>query len=211
MRAILTLLCFTLAGCPGEVIGRGDGGFRDTPSGLDAPRLDAPGLDAPELDAPELDVPGLDVPGLDAPVADAPPDPDVPSVPADAGPMCPPPGGMDCSPGPGMGTAEECYDWPSCFLTQVQRAVNDVVRDNPTWFDSSAGPTHVLQVEMYMDAVVALLNTRGLCSIRDPNAGDEIVVKLNNAYAENFDILTASEDVRSGAGIYTSQCAPAWF
>ena len=89
--------------------------------------------------------------------------------------------------------------------------MNDVVRDHPEWFDASGGPTHVLQVEMYMDAVVALLSTRELCAIRDPNAGDEIVVKLNNAYSENFDILTASEDVRSGAGIFTSQCAPAWF
>jgi len=118
---------------------------------------------------------------------------------------------LDCSPGTGTGEGDECYLGTSCFLRQVQSAVNAVVRDNPGWFDASAGPTHVLEVELYMDAVVAALNASELCALRDPNAGDEITVKWNNAYSENFDILTASEDVRSGAGIYTSTCAPAWW
>jgi hypothetical protein len=50
-----------------------------------------------------------------------------------------------------------------------------------------------------------------LCAIRDPNAGDEIVVKYNNDYAENFDILSAMGYARWGAGIFTATCAPAWF
>jgi len=130
---------------------------------------------------------------------------------ADAGPTCPPPGPMDCSPGSGTGEGDECYLGTSCFLADVQRAIRGVVDGHPEWFDASAGPTHVLQVEMYMDGVVAALNAGGLCAIRDPNAGDEIAVKWNNAASENFDILTASEDVRSGGGIYTSTCAPAWW
>ena len=169
----------------------------------DAVTRDAPSTDAPSTDASE--------PPDGAPLADVTEAPDAVTPPTDAGPLCPPPGGLDCSPGTGTGEGDQCYATTSCFLSEVQRAVNDVVRDHPSWFDASAGPTHVLEVELYMDAVVALLNDRALCAIRDPNAGDEIVVKLNNAYSENFDILTATEDVRSGAGIFTSQCAPAWF
>jgi hypothetical protein len=118
---------------------------------------------------------------------------------------------MDCSPGTGTGEGAECTLSTSCFLRDVQNAINAVVRDNPTWFNASAGPTHVLAVEDYMNAVVAALNAGGLCAIRDPNAGDEISVEWNNAGAENFDIVTASEDVRCGGGIYTSTCSPAWW
>lgn len=192
-------LCLAIGGCS-EV----------TPRRAADARVDAPGLDASARDASRDDatIDASDVPDVSA-ASDAPVSPDAVSL--DAGPICPPPGGIDCSPGTGTGEGDQCYAATSCFLSEVQRAVNDVVRDHPEWFDASAGPTHVLQVEMYMDAVVALLNARDLCAIRDPNAGDEVVVKLNNAYSENFDILTASEDVRSGAGIFTSQCAPAWF
>lgn len=146
--------------------------------------------------------------------ASEPPDAPTPSdvvTPLDAGPTCPPPGPMDCSPGTGTGEGAECTLPPSCFLADVQRAIRSVVDGHPEWFDASAGPTHVLEVELYMDGVVAALNAGGLCAIRDPNAGDEISVKWNNTAAENFDILTASEDVRSGGGIYTSSCAPAWW
>ncbi len=42
-------------------------------------------------------------------------------------------------------------------------------------------------------------------------AGDEIVVKKDNDFSENFDILTAQGYARYGGGIWTATCAPAWF
>lgn len=194
----LTACANDLGGSRTDAALRIDASPRDGAAVLDATTSDAfVPLDAGSLDAPAIEP---DAP----PVADA-------FVPLDGGPTCPSPGPMDCSPGPGTGKGAECYGGVSCFLRQVQNAVNGVVRDNASWFDASSGPTHVLEVEMYMNAVVAVLNAAGLCAIRDPNAGDEIVVKFDNSYSENFDILTASEDVRSGAGIYTSTCTPAWF
>ena len=196
-------LCFALAGCPSE--GPPRMGLDASVDGSDAPSMerdvaipDVP-LDGPmSLDAPAGSHAGDDAGGTDAGGTDA-------------GPACPTTEPIDCSPGSGTGKGAECYGATSCFLRTVQNAINGVVRDNPTWFDASAGPTHVLQVELYMDAVVAVLDAGGLCAMRDPNAGDEIVVKHDNGFSENFDILTASEDVRSGGGIYTSTCAPAWF
>jgi len=67
-------------------------------------------------------------------------------------------------------------------------------------------------ITAYVLGVVADINARGdVCCIQDPNAGDEIVVKRDNVLAENFDILTWDNRPRSGAGIFTGICAPAWF
>lgn len=128
-----------------------------------------------------------------------------------AGFNCPPIGPLDCSPGPGTGEGDTCTDPGSCFLGTVQGAVNGVLAAHPEWFDQTDGQPFVLEVEAYMDQVVADVAATGLCAIRDPNAGDEIAVKHDNEYAENFDILTAQGYARYGDGIYTSTCAPAWF
>jgi hypothetical protein len=124
---------------------------------------------------------------------------------------CPPTGPLDCSPGPGSGRPDTCVDGRSCFIDLVQSSVMGVISDYPAWFDFSDGNPYVLQVEDYMNAVVASVNAAGECSIRDPNAGDEIVVKHDNDFAENFDILSAEGYARYGELIYTSTCSPAWF
>lgn len=131
---------------------------------------------------------------------------DVGGVPPCPGPDDP----LDCSPGPGSGRGDTCVDDPSCFLSLVQASVNGVIADHPEWFDLSSGQPFVLEVELYMNTVVEYVGQTE-CSIRDPNAGDEIVVKHDNAFAENFDILTAEGFARYGNGIYTSKCIPAWF
>ena len=126
-------------------------------------------------------------------------------------PTCPPVGEIDCTPGPGSGEADTCFDAPSCFLKTVQAAIKAVLAAHPEWFMHDDKGDYVLEVELYMDAVVAVVAETPLCAIRDPNAGDEIAVKHDNEYSENFDILTADGYVRYGDGIFTGTCAPAWF
>ncbi len=128
----------------------------------------------------------------------------------DGGAACPPVDPLDCSPGPGNGKTCD-LDGVSCFLPTVQANVQGVVNGYPQWFDMSAGTPFVLEPELYMDQVVADVSATGLCAIRDPNAGDEIAVKHDNAYAESFDILSAEGNARWGEGIYTATCAPSWF
>jgi hypothetical protein len=120
----------------------------------------------------------------------------------------------DCSPGPGDG--EWCdpvwAEAPSFFYNIVRDAVNGWVSGHPEAFDTSLGYEVALDPDAYVLGVVADINGRGdVCSIQDPNAGDEIVVKRDNVLAENFDILTWDNRPRSGAGIFTGACAPAWF
>lgn len=128
----------------------------------------------------------------------------------DGAAACPPVDPMDCSPGPGNGKTCD-LDGVSCFLPTVQAAVQGVVNGRPEWFDMSMGTPFVLEPELYMDQVVADVSATGLCAIRDPNAGDEMAVKHDNAYAESFDILSAEGNARWGEGIYTATCTPAWF
>lgn len=128
-----------------------------------------------------------------------------------ANPVCPPPGELDCSPGPGSGEGDTCSKGEPCFRTTVQDAVKQVLAEHPAWFMHDEMGEFVLEVELYMGTVVLQVAAAGLCAIRDPNAGDEIAVKFNNDYAESFDILTAANYARSGDGIYTATCAPAWF
>ncbi|MBK7827419.1 hypothetical protein [Nannocystis sp.] len=134
------------------------------------------------------------------------------STTADTGaPLCPPQGEQDCSPGPGSGEGDTCAKGETCFRVSVQDAVKQVLAGHPEWFMHDDMGDYVVEVELYMNAVVELVAATGLCAIRDPNAGDEIAVKFNNEFAESFDILTAAGYARYGDGIYTATCTPAWF
>lgn len=125
--------------------------------------------------------------------------------------VCPPQGELDCSPGPGSGEGDTCTEGETCFRATVQDAIKQLLAERPEWFMHDDMGDLVLEVELYMDTVVERVAATGLCAIRDPNAGDEIAVKFDNDFAENFDILTAAGYARYGEGIYTSTCAPAWF
>ncbi len=127
---------------------------------------------------------------------------------------CPELGDPDCSPGDGTGNADQCFDAVSCYLKVVQNAVNFVINaQHPEWVDWSDGNPRILDANQndYVLAVVDEVSLQGLCAIQDPNAGDEIVVKHDNDFAENFDILTAQGYARYGPNIHTATCAPAWF
>ena len=139
-------------------------------------------------------------------------DPDSSTGADDGSGGCPPDGPLDCSAGMGSGEPDTCdLDGVSCFLPTVQASVMGVVNGHPEWFDMTNGTPFVLEPESYMNAVVEAVSSAGLCAIRDPNAGDEIAVKHDNAYAESFDILSAEGNARWGDGIYTATCAPSWF
>lgn len=175
-----------------------------------APPLDVdPGPDAALPDAAPPDAAPPDAAPPDA----APPD----AAPPDAGPPphnCQPTTGQDCSPGSGQGTADECFDGPSCYLSDVQAGVNGTISAHPEWFywDSNIPCWIILDLDNFMDSVVAHIQGQGLCAIRDPNApGEEVTVKHDNAFSENFDIVASTGCARSGGLIYTGYCVPAWW
>ena len=173
----------------------------DAPPATDAPAGDAQGGDgaapdgpAPQQDAAQADGPQADGPQTDAPVI-----------------VCPGATAPECS--PGSGTGDNCFDATSCFVTKVQAAVNGVINDHPDWFDRSGSCAIILcDINLFMNDVVARIVAQGLCAIRDPNApNEEVTVKHDNAFSENFDILASTGCARYGAATYTGYCAPAWW
>jgi hypothetical protein len=202
--SVLVLLGLAVSGCKQTIpdYGRSDAGV-DAATGVDG-AVDAAVLDAAALDAAALDATAGPDAGLDA----------GPDAGPDAGLTCPAGGPIDCSPGTGSGEGDQCYDGLGCFLSNVQSAVNGVVNANPSWFDfnNQWNCPMILDVDAFMNAVVAHVTGQGLCVIRDPNAPfEEVTVKHDNAFSENFDIVASTGCARSGSAIYTSTCAPAWW
>lgn len=129
-------------------------------------------------------------------------------------PSCDVSGPQDCSPGPGQGTADQCWDIPAHFGDEVNAAIDGVIQNHPAWFDTSQGAACcplVLEYDLYVQQVAADLAAYGLCAIQDPNAGDEMPVKRNNECAEQYDILTSQGFVRRPPGGFNGTCIPAWF
>ncbi len=120
----------------------------------------------------------------------------------------------DCSPGSGTGMGDQCTDGPSCYLSVVQKVINNLVSTHPDWFDFTGpgGCPIIKNVDTFLDTVVADIAAKGYCAERDPNApGEEITVKKDNGFSENFDIVSSAGCARYGAPIYTGYCAPAWW
>jgi hypothetical protein len=199
----------TLAlGCEATIGPGSDGGAR-----MDAGvvRPDAGGMDAsvPDRDAANLDAANLDAAGsVDAPIGV---DPFAPDAGTDSGVLECRPEPRDCSPS-SVTMEDYCIDGVSCYLAVVQSAVRGAIMAHPEWFDSSGSCSIILDVDAFLDAVVADIVAHGVCAIRDPNApGEEVTLKYSNAFTENFDIVASTGCARYGSAIYTSTCFPAWW
>lgn len=196
----------------GVAVGCVDGGSDDSAergAGRDAADDTAiVAIDAADAAAP---VDATDTASDTAPVADAPLD-----VAPDTSPhVCPVASTpQDCSPGTGTGMGDQCHDAPSCYLKTIQSAVKSILAAHPDWFDYSGpgGCPIIKNVDAFLDAVVSTVAATGLCIERDPNApGQEVTVKRNNAFTENFALVSSAGCARYGDPIYTGFCAPAWW
>ena len=202
VTAAVLFLAVCWVGCEGKVkLGRADGSVPDSAvvdndgAAADAALVNdaAPGVDA----APSIDA---------APPMDAAP-------PVDAGIVCPPTGPLDCvAVWPG---SYQCFSGTSCYVSDVQSAINRVINQNPSWFDLNhplGCPMILVPTTDFVTAVAQDISSHGLCAVEDPNAPqEEVVVKHDNAFSENFDIVASTGCARRSAGIYTSYCVPSWW
>ena len=178
-----------------------------------APRRDLAPPDA-TVDAPAVDAPPAlsDGAPADLSAADGPPLDLAAGGPDLAIPVCATKGPRECNPGPGSG--DFCYELKvGTWAGPANLAIEKVLREHPEYFDFNRGfpccPVAV-QPDRYVLAVVANLQAAGLCAIRDPNDGNEIVIKLKNDCAENYGVITSMQVVRHPPR-YQSTCIPAWF
>ena len=100
------------------------------------------------------------------------------------------------------------------FFFQVEAAVRQIMDERPELFDFTDTATRtdwprILDLAAYQQAVVDVLATQGFCAKDDRL--EEIAVKNENSFNEQYDIQLADKYVRLGGGMYRSTCYPAAF
>jgi hypothetical protein len=126
--------------------------------------------------------------------------------------------GTSCALGNGSPGAS-CGKDEARLATLVETAINTLVQERPSLFDPQdvAVPNtdlyRVLDVEAYLDGVVANLRRQGACAQRDPADYflERIQVKTSNASSETYDVLLSSRHIRRSASAYLETCSPASF
>lgn len=122
---------------------------------------------------------------------------------------------MACGVGAGSGDGLEhsCPRSGENFLRQVNDAINRVVAKSPHLFDLNNergdGGYYVKAANQYYNQVVQELGNAGLCAVVD--GGNEISVKSNNKWNDQYHIMLSSGHIRRGEASYRATCTPAWF
>jgi hypothetical protein len=84
----------------------------------------------------------------------------------------------------------------------VDEAINHVRATRPEIFEG----TYVLSTGQFLIGVINALDAKGICAGWD---GEELAVKTNDTFNDQYDILTAAGTVRPGVGSYRTTCYPA--
>jgi hypothetical protein len=132
------------------------------------------------------------------------------ATPAPAAPVTP---SAACGVGPGGGSGRSCPRHSESYLREVERAIDDLVREEPSLFDQrrtrGCGNCYqVLNPTRYVQRLTEMVARQGLCAHYD---GEELAVKANNGFNDQYDILTSDMYIRRQGGSYRSTCYPAWF
>lgn len=102
---------------------------------------------------------------------------------------------------------------PSRYIGDVDRAIDTVAREHPEVFDFNRVQPgtpwfKIVDFDRYFILMVEAMQSFGYCSIYD---GEELAVKGENGFNEQFDIFAGDGFVRRGEGSYRSTCYPATF
>ncbi len=105
----------------------------------------------------------------------------------------------------GPGVLQEqtvCRDDQPDFLDEMNQAIQEVRNSFPGYFDGR----NVLNPGGYYVEIIRALDRMGLCA---DTGGEEVGVKRTDEYNEQYDILTARNEYRTGESIYRVTCTPA--
>jgi len=102
---------------------------------------------------------------------------------------------------------------PPRYLGDVDRAIAEVARQHPEVIDVNRVQPgtnffKVLDNDRYFTLMVEKMKSYGYCAIYD---GEELAVKTENGFNEQFDIWSGEGFARRGEGSYRSTCYPATF
>jgi hypothetical protein len=127
-------------------------------------------------------------------------------------PTPPPPPGAVCSLGLGTGSGENCPQESPSFENEVEAAIDKLVAEQPDIFDLNnqrgAGGYYIRSLGRFYVGVITNLEGMGLCAAFD---GEELQVKANNDFNDQYDVELATGHLRRGPSAYRSTCYPASF
>jgi hypothetical protein len=122
-----------------------------------------------------------------------------------------PPVTAGCSLAPSREKA--CGRETSTLVSFVEAGIDQVMREHPEYFDPGdtqpgTGFIRILNGDAYFRDLAAAISSRGVCARYD---GEEMAVKRDNTYSEQFDLYGGIGYARRGEGSYRVTCYPAAF
>ena len=124
----------------------------------------------------------------------------------------PTPVALGCGLPPGGGSGGGCPYQVGVFTEDINRAIAEAQNEHPELFDFNDGygqlSWRVLNRKKYYDVVKYNLERMGYCAAHDE---EEIGVKNDNRFNEQYQIMTSYGYSRWGAGAYRATCWPPWF
>jgi hypothetical protein len=130
----------------------------------------------------------------------------------------PTPANAGCALGPGTSNAD-CSFAASELHDLVDTAIDMLVDEKPQLLDLGAqspagsGQYRVVDVEGYLDTLVANLRRLSACAERDADSGGQrrVLVKTSNDFSEGYDPISSSGFMRRARNGYAKTCSPAAF
>jgi hypothetical protein len=119
---------------------------------------------------------------------------------------------LGCGLPPGGGSGANCPYQVGVFNDDINLAIAQAENEHPELFDFNDGygqlSWRVLDRQKYYDTVKYNLERMGYCAAHDL---EEIGVKNDNRFNEQYQIMSSFGYSRWGAGAYRATCWPAWF
>jgi hypothetical protein len=109
----------------------------------------------------------------------------------------------------------QCPPTTATFLPDIDEAIGYVEATVPQAFDFNDGlgslSYKIVEMDFYMNGVIARLRSRGLCAFVDPHDPNEIAIKRTNDFNDQIRIVRSGNYARWGNGAYMATCEPSWF
>jgi hypothetical protein len=123
-----------------------------------------------------------------------------------------PPQSLGCGLPPVANPAVSCPRTSGSYQGIVTEALARLVAQHPGLFDldDQQGPLgyYVKDHAAYYEGVLLHIREQGACAVFD---GEEIAVKMNNDFSDQYKILTSSSHIQTGPSVYRATCAPPAF
>jgi hypothetical protein len=99
------------------------------------------------------------------------------------------------------------------LLGPLETAIDQVMREHPEYFntgDTQPGTdfVRIVNPDAYFRDLTLAINRQGLCAFYD---GEEMAIKRENRYSEQYDLFGGAGYARRGEGSYQVTCYPAAF